>query len=169
MSFTRRNLPHISQLEAPYFITYRQKGTWPMDGKVLKEGVLCQPEIAKVILDSWLDLAKERIHLEAVCIMPDHVHAVFILNKDEVISKLMYSHKRFTGARINQILNRQGALWQDESFDKILRNGTLSNAIEYVLMNPVKAGLAADWREWPYIYLPEASRQFLGADFQGPT
>jgi len=41
-------------------------------------------------------------------------------------------------------LGRTGRVWQDESFDHILRGDeSLSKKMEYILQNPVRAGLAA--------------------------
>ena len=65
----------------------------------------------------------------------------------------MFSIKRYTARQANIILNREGNFWQHESYDHIVRNETeLSNIIRYILMNPVKAGLVSDWREWQWNY-----------------
>ena len=43
--------------------------------------------------------------------------------------------------------------WNDESFDRLIRNQEeLVWTINYVLMNPVSAGLVEDWKEWQYTY-----------------
>ncbi len=53
---------------------------------------------------------------------------------------------------------RRGALWIEESFDRVIRNETdLEQKIEYIKQNPVKKGLvtdAADYR-WLLAMKPE--------------
>ena len=46
-----------------------------------------------------------------------------------------------------------GAVWQEESFDHVLRcSEGLEAKVEYVLQNPVRKGLVADWREYPWTW-----------------
>jgi hypothetical protein len=45
--------------------------------------------------------------------------------------------------RINQILNSQGSVWTNESFDHVIRHAEeLAEKTEYIKQNPVKRGLA---------------------------
>jgi hypothetical protein len=54
---------------------------------------------------------------------------------------------------INRRLSRQGPVWQEESFDHVVRSSEgLDAKVEYVLQNPVRKGLAADWREYPWAW-----------------
>ena len=87
-------------------------------------------------------------------IMPNHVHLVFeLLNENKGISKIMQSIKRISARNANRELNRSGKFWQDESFDRLIRDDKeLFNTIKYALMNPVKAGLVDDWKKWDYSY-----------------
>ncbi len=42
----------------------------------------------------------------------------------------------------------------DESYDHVIRTADeLERTIQYVLNNPVKAGLVASWEEWPWSYI----------------
>ena len=55
------------------------------------------------------------------------------------------------------MLKREGAFWQSESYDHVVRNDVeLKRIIAYVLNNPVKAGLVENWQDWPYSYVNEA-------------
>ena len=95
--------------------------------------------------------------LHAFCIMSNHVHAVFeSLSRAECHSdlhKIMQSLKRHTARQANQILGREGAFWQDESYDRVIRdNEEYARIIYYVLENPVKAGVASKWEEWRWTY-----------------
>lgn len=43
--------------------------------------------------------------------------------------------------------------WQAESFDRIVRDRKdLANKVDYILNNPVKAGLVKNWKEWEWTY-----------------
>lgn len=53
-------------------------------------------------------------------------------------------------ARINRYLSRNGALWQREYYDHLIRDGEqLQRAIRYTAHNPLKSGL----KNWPYVYI----------------
>mgnify|MGYP001815378511 FL=1 len=85
----------------------------------------------------------------AFCVMPDHVH-VIVLNRKHPLQSVVRLIKRET----TQALWRLGVprpLWQRGYYDHaIRRNEGLFKTIRYVLMNPVRAGLAEDWREYPW-------------------
>jgi len=62
---------------------------------------------------------------------------------------IMHSIKRYTARESNRLLERRGAFWQAESYDRYIRNNEeWERTIRYVLNNPVKAGLVNDWQEW---------------------
>jgi REP element-mobilizing transposase RayT len=89
------------------------------------------------------------------CIMSNHVHIVFTLLDDaRSLDKIMFSIKRYTAGEANKILNRRGQFWQHESYDHIVRNEkALYNIINYVINNPVDAGLVIKWQDWKWTYL----------------
>ncbi|HED07891.1 MAG TPA: hypothetical protein ENI57_07240 [Ignavibacteria bacterium] len=73
------------------------------------------------------------------------------------ITEIMKSLKWYTAKEANKILNRKGKFWQHESYDHVIRNEKeLQRLVEYVLNNPVKAGLIDNpyHYEWSY-YNPE--------------
>ncbi|MFH1196084.1 MAG: transposase [bacterium] len=112
---------------------------------------------------SIAEICKNTIHyydgnqyqLICYCIMPNHVHMVFtLLPGNNGISKIMQSIKRVSAKKSNVLLNRSGSFWQEESYDRFVRDDKeLFFTVNYVLENPVKAGLVRDWREWKYTYL----------------
>ncbi len=54
-----------------------------------------------------------------------------------------------TARLLNQGRRSKGSVWQAESFDRIVRDqAELDEKLEYMLNNPVKAGLTAD--PWNY-------------------
>jgi REP element-mobilizing transposase RayT len=67
--------------------------------------------------------------------------------------KIMQSLKRHTARQANLILGREGAFWQDESYDRVMRDqDEYIRTMHYVLENPVKAGLVSRWEEWKWTY-----------------
>lgn len=89
------------------------------------------------------------------CIMPNHVHLVCTLQKSAPpLERILQSHKSFTARMCNRLLGRSGPFWQEESFDRLLRNDAdLIAKVEYTLLNPVQAGLVKHWQEWSFSYL----------------
>jgi len=87
-------------------------------------------------------------------IMPNHIHLVIeLLKGNKGVSVIMKLLKGSSSRESNKILNISGKFWQDESFDRLVRDDIeLYNIINYVLNNPVKADLIDDWQKWPYTY-----------------
>jgi len=80
--------------------------------------------------------------------MPNHVHVVI---KPQVeVARVTKSIKGFTARKINSILGRTGEpFWQDESFDRWIRDQKERNRIiPYVEQNPVAAGLVEKAEQW---------------------
>jgi len=87
----------------------------------------------------------QRYELGASVIMPNHVHcivrplATLIAELEDVIG----SWKSFTGRRINLTLGKDGVLWQDESYDRIIRDEEhLWRCLQYIGRNPKKSALS---------------------------
>jgi putative transposase len=126
--------------------------------------VLCGEEFLKN--EQIADLVAESIHyrdgniydLVAFCIMPNHVHLVFMpLEKAKDVfyslSEILQSLKRHTARQSNLILGRSGAFWQDESYDHIVRDeAELERIAKYIINNPVKAGLVDGPTKWKWTY-----------------
>ena len=118
-------------------------------------------------VESVADVVVEALHyrdgkvydLAAFCIMPNHVHLICTpLPKEDgayhPLYRILQSLKRHTGRRANQILGRRGAFWQAENYDHVVRDEReLERIVEYVIYNPVKAGLTADGVSWAWTYV----------------
>ena len=91
----------------------------------------------------------DRYRLFAWCVMPNHVHAVLQPLGTWNLAQILHSWKSFTAQRANALLNRSGAFWQREYYDRMLRDGKeFLRAVEYVGRNPEKAGL----NDWPWVW-----------------
>jgi REP element-mobilizing transposase RayT len=79
--------------------------------------------------------------------MGNHVHALFLVNDtDTDLYKIMQLHKSFTAKKANIILQREGAFWEPESYDHIVRSGEFDKIVNYILQNAVKARLVKNGR-----------------------
>ena len=119
---------------------------------------LRQPAIASLVADSLRYFDGTAYDLLCYCLMPNHVHmVVLLLDEAPPLVKTLQRLKSYTATQANKLLSRSGAFWQAESYDHIVRKGELERIVAYVLENPVKAGLVADWEQWPYTYLAPSS------------
>jgi len=81
-----------------------------------------------------------------VLFMPDHVHGLFVFGEDVIMRKVLESWKRYTARylRIN---------WQRDFFDHRIRNeASYFEKWDYIITNPIRAGLVNDALEWPYVW-----------------
>ena len=100
-----------------------------------------------------------RYDLHVTAIMPDHVHLILTplvdIERREVVSltEIMKAIKGASGHFVNRRLRQRGAIWQEESFDHVLRSSeSLDQKIDYVLNNPVRRGIVTDWREYRWLW-----------------
>lgn len=77
-----------------------------------------------------------------------------------VLAAIMKSLKNWTAHECNRVLGRKGQFWQHESYDHVVRSQVeWERIVDYVMNNPVKAGLvekAEDWK-WSYRRLSSAN------------
>jgi REP element-mobilizing transposase RayT len=115
--------------------------------------------IARLVADALHHRDGVEYRLIAYCIMPNHVHVVFapLLQEDGQpipLETILHSYKRYTARQANRILQREGAFWQHESYDHVIRDSDeLQRIIAYVRHNPVKAGLIQDEAAWQWTYV----------------
>lgn len=154
------NLPPSKRHREAYQAQKKMFAKWDaaLDREQQTERWLQRDDIAKVVADAMHYLDGRKYTLIAYCIMPNHVHVVFepLLEKPEryyTLGNIMQSLKGYTAWKANQILGRKGAFWQDESYDHVVRDEQeLQRIVEYVLMNPVKAGLVTQPEDWKWSY-----------------
>ena len=102
---------------------------------------------------------RKKYELYVAVVMPDHVHLVltpFIDRGRQEIYSLVAIMRGIKGASaraINQRWMRHGPVWQEESFDQVLRcSEGLDAKVQYVLENPVRKGLVRHWNEYPWAW-----------------
>ena len=144
---TRRTLPHWQESERSYFLTWR-----------CVRGERLTPEERKITLEALRYWDDRKWIIYAAVVMPDHVHVLAQpLPKNEKgafdLGEILHSVKGYSAHRINQERGRQGSLWQDERFDRIVRDDKeFEEKWRYITNNPVKNGLSQRPEEYPWLY-----------------
>jgi REP element-mobilizing transposase RayT len=140
--FWRRHLPHIQLTSGYYyfitFTTYNRK--------------TLQSFQKDCIFDAINFIDNKEYELYASVVLNDHIH--MIINPVDKLSKIMHSIKSYTAHEINKKINRKGKFWQDENYDKVIRNEKeFIEKIEYIANNPIKAGLSKSYTDYKWLYI----------------
>lgn len=146
--------------EKAYLASRRLFGKWDKALDSSDAGIkhLANAQIAKLVVESLHFRDGKVYELIAYCIMPNHIHIVFMPleeSKDKYysLSKIMHSLKRHTAHEANLILGRTGTFWQHENYDHFVRDDAeLERIIKYILYNPVKANLVKEQTDWNWSY-----------------
>lgn len=103
----------------------------------------------------YLSLLKEQMEKTGVrilcyCLMDNHTHLIAVPPTAEALARCVgETHRRYTVA-VNRRLETRGYLFQGRFSSCALDETHLITAAAYVLLNPVRAGLVAEAREWPW-------------------
>jgi len=134
ISIYRHRLPHWRGEGATYFVTWR----------VRKDGTDLAPEERDEVVLALQHFDGARARLHAFVVMNDHVHALVSPIESEPLEKLVHSWKSFSAHQIHALAKRHGQVWQDEYFDRIVRDeAEFLEKSRYIVNNP--------WKRWPEI------------------
>ena len=88
--------------------------------------------------------------VHAFVVMPNYVH--LLIEPRTSLARITNGLKGVSARDANRILARTGKhFWQDESFDHWVRNpGEFQRIRDYIVQNPVRAGLAQDPLGWEW-------------------
>jgi REP element-mobilizing transposase RayT len=147
LTISRRALPHWQAGGATYFIDFR------LCPDASRTGALSPQEraIVKEAILFW-HAKKWTVHL--LTVMPDHVHILATPlqrnpRKWVPLPEIIHSIKRRSSREINKARGCEGALWQSERWDRVVRNEReYDGAALYILNNALNAGLVKD--PWEY-------------------
>ena len=157
--YSKRHLPHFQRPWAKYAITWSTSGR-----RTLSDAA------RNIVLDCVLNWNERRYELYAACVMPDHVHILIEprvrLDTSDVtdfysLTEILHTIKSFTAHEINKAEQKSGAVWERESFDRLIRSESdLQEKFEYITRNPWDGGVARPGEDYPWVWYPakEASR-----------
>ncbi len=125
----RRRLPHWRIDGATYFVTWR-----------LRAGLAdLAPQERSLIRDAVLHFDGDRYQLGAFAVMNDHVHVLVSPLGRRRLRDIVHSWKSYSAHCIQGQRGSQGSLWQDEYFDRIVRDeAEFLEKAQYILNNPLK-------------------------------
>jgi len=99
-------------------------------------------------------------YLTAWTFLPDHWHAICAPVYPRTISLLMKSFKNSSTILINRRRGERSEWWQARFFDRALRTvNEYNEKVEYIHMNPVRAGLVQQAEDWPW----SSAREYSGS------
>lgn len=135
-----RHWPHWTMAGATYFVTFRSYcGEFTMAERL-------------VVLDHIKGGAGRFYDLLAGVVMPDHVHILIQPLQSYSLSRIMKGVKGVSARLINQLRDARGVVWEEESFDRIVRDeNEFEEKMAYIVNNAAKRELVAD--PWDYAAL----------------
>lgn len=148
LSIKRRKLPHWQLQGSTYFVTFR-----------LRSGIMSEDE-RRMVLDAIKHFHRIKYFVTAAVAMPDHVHLIMkpVVNESNAeytLSKILQSIKGFTARQINNVRGAKGAIWQAESYDRIIRDyDEYLEKWQYIRNNPVKTGLSESADKYHFLWEP---------------
>ncbi len=143
----RRHLRRLPQFWGPwpvYFLTVCARGRRPVLADDVVLSIVAESFRISETVSGWL--------VGRFVVMPDHIHFIASASDDrKSLSEFMRDWKRFTSRRICAVLGLESPLWQREFFDHLLRSTESGERRwQYILLNPVRAGLVGRVEDWPY-------------------
>jgi REP element-mobilizing transposase RayT len=116
--------------------------------------------------EAFLHFQEERYFVSSFVVMPNHCHAVVRPFESSDLEAILGSWKGFAARAVNKLLKRHGSLWQDESFDRIIRDEEhLFRVLQYIGRNPSVAGLEREqWARWIHPEWEAAGWRFHDSD-----
>jgi REP-associated tyrosine transposase len=103
---------------------------------------------------------RHRFTIEAIVILPDHLHAVWTLPDDDAnfslrwrLVKAAFSRGLPGGERVSasRISKGERGIWQRRYWEHTIRDeGDFARHVDYIHFNPVKHGYTNDVQDWPY-------------------
>jgi len=123
--------------------------------------ILRTPEVAACVVDTWHHFDGMRYRLLEWVVMPNHCHVLIEQFEGVSLGKIVLSWKNYTARFINRFmgssekscsgesLSHESRVWQREYWDRYIRDERhFEAARNYIMMNPVEAGLAVKPEDW---------------------
>ncbi len=106
------------------------------------ECIFRQSQIAATVANSLRHFNGVRYALDSFVVMPNHVHVLVRPHEGHALSEILHSWKSFSAKEINKFRERSGIVWQDENYDRMVRDfEELERYRDYIKENPVAAKL----------------------------
>jgi len=114
-----------------------------------------------ILRDAFRTVKKRHhFHVDAMVIMPDHLHAMWTLPSDDndfamrwMLIKSGFSRRITKGERcpVSRKLKGERGIWQRRYWEHLIKNDRdYNNHVDYIHFNPVKHGYVSQASDWPY-------------------
>ena len=111
----------------------------------LGECLLRDPDHRQIVVDALRHFDGTRCDMFAFTVMPNHVHVLCRPLDDHELEDLCRSWKWYSTWRIQRRRGKRGGLWQQENFDRVIRDGEhYAKVVRYIANNPLAAKLRDD-------------------------
>ena len=113
--------------------------------------LLCSSRDLVGALDSDLGRGSSDGHARVlvVCVMPDHVHLLVSLDGG---GRSLWDYVRYWKTRwaVRLSVPEERPFWQRSFYDHWMRKDEVGDYAAYILANPVRKGLVAEWQDYPF-------------------
>jgi putative transposase len=124
---------------------------------------LCEPENIVLLRESFRKvMAAHPFTIDAIVIMPDHIHAVWTLPEEDAEFSICWSliKSGFTRtcddtckgtSSLSRVARKQQAVWQHRFWEHQIRDDKdFARHLDYIHYNPVKHGYLKAPVDWPH-------------------
>jgi len=140
---TIRHLPHALVEGATYFVTF-----------TACPGITFDAPERDIVYRACLHWHNQKCCVYGLVVMDDHVHLIVRPYDGEDLTKLLHSIKSFTSHEIVKLREGKGSIWQEESFDHVVRDSLwLTHFLAYIAQNPVRRKLVDAPDEYDWLWL----------------
>jgi putative transposase len=159
---SRRILPHFEIPGSIYFVTFSTLGRFPLSDSA-----------KEIVLSSFSFHDGRKYTLHVCVVMDDHAHCILepmqISKKVQArrpvqlkalvpaveyysLAQITHNIKSYSANRLQKIYNHNKRIWQDENFDRIIRDsGEYAQKMNYIIYNPVKAGFVEKPEDYKWL------------------
>ncbi|MEY2438673.1 MAG: 5-methyltetrahydrofolate--homocysteine methyltransferase, partial [Verrucomicrobiota bacterium] len=153
--YSKRRLPHFEKPWAIYAIT-----------SSTRERKTLSPDARAIVLNAARHFHNSRYELFAACVMPDHAHLLLqpwpkTSDPGEnplfwTLQEIMHSLKSFTAHEINKAEGSKGPVWEEESFDRLIRSESdLHEKFRYICRNPWDSKVVRPEEDYAWVWTQE--------------
>lgn len=173
--YSSKYLPHFDSPGAQQYLSYRLADSLPAERRGEWAAILAieddlerhrqleryldlghgachlrDPRIARLVQENLWHHDGEHYRLLAWVVMPNHVHVLIEVWRTP-LGKILKGWKSYTAKAANKILGLESTFWQDDYFDRYIRDEDhYRRVVHYIENNPIKAGLVPLAAEWPW-------------------
>lgn len=127
--------------------------------------ILTNPLSRRLLHQSWLAEVRSRpFNLEAICLMPDHMHFILRLPehdsdysirisgiKARFTKSFLENKGKYSGIGVSKRGKGERTVWQHRFWEHMIRDeDDFRRHVDYIHYNPFKHGLVSNVVDWPW-------------------